>query len=216
MAAQDPRPGAWKTYLELAAGLGETSRKKARKVVREMVGKGNATADQLKAITSEVLAAREANREAVGKLIKVEVDRALGKVGLATMAEVTELTARVHELEKQLREAQAAVSAAQLAATAPPAPAVERQPPASRTRARAAKATAATVAAIGSVRRKGASQRGASEEPTAPNLVGTVVRQATRKAAAAKATIAKATGTVAAKATAARPSRTTRKAEQDQ
>ena len=55
MVADVQRPGAWKSYLELAAGLGETSRKRVRKVVRDMVGKGNATADQLKAITSEVL-----------------------------------------------------------------------------------------------------------------------------------------------------------------
>ena len=117
MVADVQRPGAWKSYLELAAGLGETSRKRVRKVVRDMVGKGNATADQLKAITSEVLAAREANREALGKLVKVEVDRALARVGLATMAEVTELTTRVHELEKQLREQN------------PPVPALESEPP---------------------------------------------------------------------------------------
>jgi polyhydroxyalkanoate synthesis regulator phasin len=172
MATDAPRPGAWKTYLELAAGLGETSRKKVRKVVRDMVGKGNATAEQLKAITGEVLAAREANREALGKLIRVEVDRALGKVGLATMTEVEELTARVHDLEKQLREARAAQAAAASAAQ-------EDQTPAPRTRT----AKAATVAAI-----------------------SPVVKQATRKAAAANATIAKATGTVAAKATAARRS----------
>src|SRR5258705_3359840 len=98
---------AWRTYLELATGLTEVSRKQVRKVVKEVVGKGNATADQVKGMTGDLLAANSANREALGKLVKFEVDKALGRVGLATVDEVSELTARVHDLERQLREAKA-------------------------------------------------------------------------------------------------------------
>ena len=169
MATDAPRPGAWKTYLELAAGLGETSRKKVRKVVREMVGKGNATAEQLKAITSEVLAAREANREALGKLVRVEVDRALGKIGLATMTEVEELTARVHDLEKQLREARAAEAAAASAV---------QEDQARLTRTRTAKATAATVAAISPVVKQ-ATRKAAAAKATIAKATGTVAAKAT-------------------------------------
>lgn len=161
MATDAPRPGAWRTYLELAAGLGETSRKKVRKVVREMVGKGNATAEQLKAITGEVLAAREANREALGKLVRVEVDRALGKIGLATMTEVEELTARVHDLEKRLREAQAAQASAQ-----------EDQTPAPRTRTvKATAARASTAKATGTVTAKTTTTR--RPRPTAAQTTTT-------------------------------------------
>lgn len=99
---------AWRTYLELATGLGEASRKQVRKVVKDAIGRGNATAEQMRAITSDLVAANVANREALTKLVKFEVDRALGRVGLATADEVGELTARVHDLERQLRTAQTA------------------------------------------------------------------------------------------------------------
>src|SRR5258705_4132325 len=95
---------AWRTYLELATGLTEVSRKQVRKVVKEVVGKGNATADQVKGMTGDLLAANSANREALGKLVKFEVDKALGRVGLARVDEVSELTARVHDVERQLRK----------------------------------------------------------------------------------------------------------------
>jgi polyhydroxyalkanoate synthesis regulator phasin len=97
---------AVRTYLELALGVTDTSTKKVRKAVEEAVGKGGATADQIKALTSDLMAARSANREGISKLVRFEVDRALGVVGLATADEVSELTARVRDLERQLREAE--------------------------------------------------------------------------------------------------------------
>src|SRR5258705_2717322 len=114
---------AWRTYLGVALGLGETSRKRVRKVVKEAVGKGNATADQVKTMTGDLLAANSANREAMTKLVKFEVDRALGRVGLATAEEVRDLTGRVHELERELRSVRATTPAATATAAARQAPA---------------------------------------------------------------------------------------------
>jgi polyhydroxyalkanoate synthesis regulator phasin len=102
---------AVRTYLELALGVTDTSTKKVRKAVEAAVGKGGATADQVKALTSDLIAARSANREGISKLVRFEVDRALGVVGLATADEVSELTTRVRELERQLREAETRASA---------------------------------------------------------------------------------------------------------
>ena len=96
---------AVRTYLELALGLTDTSRKKVRKAVKDAVGKGGATAEQIKALTTDLVAANSANRDAMSKLVRFEVDRALGVVGLATAEEVSELTARVRELEAQLVQA---------------------------------------------------------------------------------------------------------------
>ncbi len=111
---------AWRAYLELAMGLTEAPRKKAQDAVRRLVGTGGATAAQLQALAEELMSTSAANRESLTKLVRFEVDRALGAVGLATADEVAELTRRVHELERQLREARtgpvsgggAAVSAA--------------------------------------------------------------------------------------------------------
>ncbi|MFI6824191.1 phasin family protein [Micromonospora sp. NPDC050187] len=99
---------AWRAYLELAMGLTEAPRKKAQDAVRRLVGSGGATAAQLQALAEELVATSAANRESLTKLVRFEVDRTLGAVGLATADEVAELTRRVHELERQLREARAA------------------------------------------------------------------------------------------------------------
>jgi polyhydroxyalkanoate synthesis regulator phasin len=109
---------AWRAYLELALGLTEASRKKAQKVAKKLVSQGGATAAQLQALAEEMVSTSAANREALTKLVRFEVDRALGAVGLATAEEVADLNVRVRELERDLREARA------LAATAPSAPAV--------------------------------------------------------------------------------------------
>ncbi|CCH17668.1 phasin family protein [Micromonospora lupini] len=98
---------AWRAYLELAMGLAEAPRKKAQDAVRRLVGSGGATAAQLQALGEELVTTGAANREALTKLVRFEVDRALGAVGLATADEVAELTRRVRDLERQLREARA-------------------------------------------------------------------------------------------------------------
>lgn len=96
---------AWRAYLELAMGLTEAPRKKAQDAVKRVVGQGGATAAQLQSLAEELVSTGLANREALTKLVRFEVDRALGAVGLATADEVAELTRRVHDLERQLREA---------------------------------------------------------------------------------------------------------------
>ncbi|RAO13418.1 phasin family protein [Micromonospora noduli] len=121
---------AWRAYLELAMGLAEAPRKKAQDVARRLVGSGGATAAQLQALGEELVTTGAANREALTKLVRFEVDRALGAVGLATADEVAELTRRVHDLERQLREARSAESAdAPTAGPTPqPDPTVAAQP----------------------------------------------------------------------------------------
>ncbi|WP_432975217.1 phasin family protein [Dactylosporangium sp. CA-233914] len=96
---------AWRAYLELAYGMTEATTKKATKTVRRLVGKSGATAEQLQTMAEDLLKAGSANRDALTKLVRYELDRALGAVGLATADEVAALTSRVHELEAQLKEA---------------------------------------------------------------------------------------------------------------
>jgi hypothetical protein len=96
---------AWRAYLELAMGLTEAPRKKTQDVVRRLAGTGGATAVQLQGLAEELVSTGLANREALTKLVRFEVDRALGVVGLATAEEVAELNRRVRELEGQLRAA---------------------------------------------------------------------------------------------------------------
>ena len=98
---------AWRTYLELAMGLtDETPRRRRRTAAQKLVGSGGATAAQMQALAEELVSTGLANREALTKLVRFEVDRALGAVGLATADEVAELTrAGAASWKRQLREA---------------------------------------------------------------------------------------------------------------
>jgi polyhydroxyalkanoate synthesis regulator phasin len=106
-------PDAWRAYLEMALGLTEAPRKKAQKAVGDLVNRGGATAAQLQGLVEDLMSAGMANREALTNIVRYEVDKALGVVGLATAEEVSELTTRVRDLEKQLRDAQARATAAE-------------------------------------------------------------------------------------------------------
>lgn len=134
-----PVQDALKAYLELALGLTEASKKKAEKTVKklakELVGKGEATAGQLQSMAGDLMATSEANREAVARLVRVEMDRALSRVGLATADDVATLVSRIDALERQLLDTEPSVppeatrqQAARKAAVAKKAPVVKRAP----------------------------------------------------------------------------------------
>jgi polyhydroxyalkanoate synthesis regulator phasin len=103
---------AWRAYLDLALGFTEASRKQATKVARRLLGKGGATADQLQSMAEDLVKTSVANRESLVRLVRYELDRTLGRVGLATAEEVADLTSRVRDLEQRLREAEAAAASA--------------------------------------------------------------------------------------------------------
>jgi polyhydroxyalkanoate synthesis regulator phasin len=184
-----------RTYLGLAMGLTETSRKKVRKTVKDAVGRGNATAEQVRTMTSDLLAANSSNREALVKLVKFEVDRALGMVGLATAEEVAELTGRIRALEAQLRAVEVngpAPAATRRAAAAKRGPeraasATLPEAPAKRTRTPAKPSPGTKAAATTTAKQKPAKS--------------TTARTSRSKATPAKATTARKT-TTAGKATA--------------
>jgi polyhydroxyalkanoate synthesis regulator phasin len=113
---------AWRAYLELAFGLTEASRKKAREVARELLGRGEATAAQVQSFVDDLLSTSRTNRDGLVRLVRYEVDRAFGAVGVATSDEVAELTARLRELERRLTEP------GPVAATAPSGTGPARKP----------------------------------------------------------------------------------------
>ncbi len=96
---------ALKGYLALAGGLTEVTRQRATAAAKALVAQGEATAGQVGHLADDLIAQSRSNREALTALVKFEVDRALGRVGLASADEVTELTARIRSLEARLREA---------------------------------------------------------------------------------------------------------------
>jgi polyhydroxyalkanoate synthesis regulator phasin len=166
---------AWRAYLELAFGLTEASRKKAKKVARDVVGKGGATAAQLQSLAEDLMSTSRKNREGLARLVRYEVDRALGAVGLATAEDVGELHNRIRELERQVREG------------------AERPPPAATTgTAPAQKTTAKKTVAKKTVAKKAAPAK------------ATTAKTAAAKSTAAKAPAKAPAKTTAAKSTAAK------------
>ena len=191
-----PVQDAVKAYLELAFGLTEASKKKAektvKKVAKELAGKGGATAAQLQGLAEELLATGNANREAVTRLVRVEMDRALSRVGLATADELGGLVDRIESLERQLRDkaSEARTTAAKLSEPAPAA--AQKAAPAKKTIAKSApvaKKAPATKAATADV------PTAAKKAPVARKAPAKTVA---KKTTAAKTTVAK---TTAAKAT---------------
>ncbi|HEX5199930.1 phasin family protein [Paractinoplanes rhizophilus] len=178
-------PDAWRAYLEMALGLTETPRKRAQKAVGDLVNRGGATAAQLQGLVEDLLQAGMANREALTNIVRFEVDRALGVVGLATAEEVTELTTRVRELEKQLKEAQehgvpdASVPEAEIGGTR-----LERPAPLPKKVAKkAVKATPNAMPTAGTTPGGPVGNVGASAPAAAPAPVKKVAKKALKKAA---------------------------------
>src|SRR5687767_9975133 len=95
---------ALKSYLALASGLTDVTRQRAVGAAKALVAQGEATAEQVTSLADDLVQQSRSNREAVVALVKYEVDRALGRVGLASNDEVAELTKRVRSLEAQIRE----------------------------------------------------------------------------------------------------------------
>ncbi|MFG2051952.1 phasin family protein [Micromonospora sp. NPDC048935] len=188
---------AWRAYLELAMGLTEAPRKKAQDAARRLVGSGGATAAQLQALGEELVTTGAANREALTKLVRFEVDRALGAVGLATADEVAELTRRVRDLERQLREARAMEPPTAVPTAAAPTTAAPTTAPTTAAPTTAAPTTAADPAAAPTA------SRGAQADPTLAAQPGTglvpsdapagapVAKKAVAKKAVAKKAVAK-------------------------
>ncbi|MER7334848.1 MULTISPECIES: hypothetical protein [unclassified Micromonospora] len=213
---------AWRAYLELAMGLTEAPRKKAQDAVRRLVGSGGATAGQLQALAEELVSTGAANREALTKLVRFEVDRALGAVGLATADEVAELTRRVHDLERQLREARTTLATPPAAPATPPAAAPGAAEPAAPPTAgpgapvvaqeAAKKAVAKKVVAKKAVVKKAVAKKAVAKR--APSAVapaeGSQVEQA--KPATAPGTDVEQAGPVTAQGADAGPARPVKKA----
>ncbi|MFI6763708.1 phasin family protein [Micromonospora sp. NPDC050417] len=173
---------AWRAYLELAMGVTESSRKRAQSVARKLVGQGGATAAQLQALAEELRSTGLANREAMTKLVRFEVDRALGVVGLATQEEVASLHERVAELERELRSARTATagpSGPQPGGVEPDAAAPETAAKkAVAKKAVAKKAVAAPAVASPEVARHGVAKEAVAKKTVAKKTAASLAKKA--------------------------------------
>jgi polyhydroxyalkanoate synthesis regulator phasin len=128
---------ALKSYLALASGVTDVTRQRALAAAKALVAQGEATAEQVTTLAEDLVAQTRQNREAVVALVGFEVDRALGRVGLASADEVTALTERVRALEATVARLSAGADPA-----SPGGPAQAAQRPAKKAPGKKAAATA--------------------------------------------------------------------------
>jgi len=164
----EPVQDAVKAYLELAMGLTEASKKRAektvKKVTRELLGRGGTTASQLQGLAEDLVNTGMANREAVNRLVRVEMDRALGRLGLATADDVATLADRLDALERQLRDAQAGSPATHAAAETA---AKKAEPVAAATTAPAKKVVAKKTVATKAIAKKSVAEKSVAKKSVA-------------------------------------------------
>ncbi len=116
MAAFDALRG----YAQLAGGLSDVTRARAMAQAKAMIAaldqwqESNDQARQAKEATAaarsrvqgladELMASSKANRALLTALVRSEAERAVSRLGLASMDDVDDLRREVHRIEKQLR-----------------------------------------------------------------------------------------------------------------
>ena len=162
---------ALQSYLTLAGGLTEITRQRALAAAKALAAQGEATAEQVQSLAEDLLSQTRQNSETVSALVRYEVERALGRLGLASGDDVAQLIGRVQALEEQVRTLKA--SGGGTASAAAKAPAAKAKAPAKAPKAPAKSTPTESIPTKSSTRAKKAASAKtparASEAPaTAP------------------------------------------------
>jgi len=88
------------TLLALGLGALSMTREKAKKIVDELVKRGEVKLEESKELIDRMVARGEEERAELRKLIKEELERA--KSGLATRKDIEELSAKIDALAERL------------------------------------------------------------------------------------------------------------------
>ncbi len=111
-------------YLQLASGLTDVTRERARAAARAVVAQGGAVVPtsvhaQVSTLTEDLMATSKANRHLLVNLVRGEVERSVARMGLVSTKEMdaaerraTKLERRVGELEEELSRSTTARKAA--------------------------------------------------------------------------------------------------------
>ena len=146
-------------YIQLANGLTDVTRERARAAARALVAQGGAVVPtsvqaQVSTVTEDLLATSKANRNLLVNLVRGEVDRSVARMGLVSTKEMAAAERRASKLERRVAELEEELSRSATARKA------------ANTRARKAtakKTTAKKTAAKKSTAKKAAATPAATE-----------------------------------------------------
>jgi polyhydroxyalkanoate synthesis regulator phasin len=145
-------------YLQLASGLSDVTRERARATAKALVAQGEARVGavvppsvqaQVSALTDDLLTTSKANRHLLVSLVRTEVERSVARLGLVSAQELDAagrrakgLERRVAELEEELRRTTARKTTAKKPATKKSAAKTTKATKATKAKKTAAKKTA--------------------------------------------------------------------------
>lgn len=114
-------------YLQLATGLTDVTRERARAAARSLVAQGGAGVDavvpapvksQVTTLTEDLLATSKANRDLLVHVVRGEVERSVARLGLVSKADLDAERRRADRLEAKVRELETKVPTAPRKASA--------------------------------------------------------------------------------------------------
>jgi polyhydroxyalkanoate synthesis regulator phasin len=150
-----------RAYLQLANGLTDITRERARTAAKSLVAQGEASVGavlpdslktQVSSLTDDLVATSKANRALLIGLVRAEVERATSHLGLTMTSELKAMERRSQRLEQKVADLERDLRAAQTAPTQPPA-----------TKAVAKKAVAKKAVAKKAVAKKTATTKSATK-----------------------------------------------------
>jgi polyhydroxyalkanoate synthesis regulator phasin len=175
-------------YLQLANGLSDVTRERARAAAKSLVAQGEASVGavlpgplkaQVGSLTDDLIATSKANRALLVGLVGTEVERATARLGLAMAGELDSAKRRAQRLEQRLADLERDVREALAGAS-------------SRTSSTAQRTAAAKSPAKQSSAKKSTAKKSTASKSTA------------KKSTASKSTIKKSPAKAAAKKTTAK------------
>jgi hypothetical protein len=193
-------------YLQLASGLTDVTRERARAAARSLVaqseaGVGGMLPDQLRAqvgsVAEDLVATSRANRDLLMGLVRAEVERSVTRLGLVSAEELKAAAARARTLDRRVEELERALQAAEGRAAGRTSRA-STATKSTATKSTAKKSTATKSTAKKSTAKKSTAKKSTAKKSTAKKSTATK-SAAGRKSAAGGSAAATSTGRATAK-----------------
>jgi polyhydroxyalkanoate synthesis regulator phasin len=172
-------------YIQLANGLTDVTRERARSAARAMLAQGEVgvgavvpapVRSQVGALTDDLLATSRANRDLLVNLVRAEVERSVARLGLVSAQELSAATRRARGLERRVGELEEELRSAR--------------------RSTAKKSTARKSTAKKSTAKRSTAKRSTAKRSTAKR--STAKKSTAKKSTAKRSTAKKSTATTSA------------------
>ena len=95
-----PQAPDWQRYLEAGMQFTEMRRSQARRVANDLVEQGHLARDQVTSAVDEIVAISRRRTDEMREVVRKEVQRQLGGLGLATKADLAKLEKKMNKANR--------------------------------------------------------------------------------------------------------------------